>query len=69
MSSPDLRRSAQPDDPARIQPWFVTMLASIVPALVAFALPEAIRLVFFIASVVLFFAGCVMLYRHETQSS
>jgi hypothetical protein len=71
MSSPDLRRPGQPESEnlARIEPWFVTMLASIVPALAAFALPESVRLVFFIASGLLFVAGCVMLYRQETQSS
>ena len=65
MSSPDL----SPDDAARIQPWFVTMLLSIVPALASFALPESVRLVFFIASGVLFVTGCVMLFRQNNQSS
>jgi hypothetical protein len=80
MSHPDtLRRAARRaerkqmsepiDQDARIQPWFATMLASMVPALVSFALPEIVRVALFAASGLLFAAGCVMLYRHETQSS
>jgi hypothetical protein len=57
------------DNPARIERWFPVMLASIVPALAAFALPQSVRLVFFSAALALFAAGCVMLYRQETRGS
>ncbi len=66
---PERQMSATADVDASIQPWFATMLASMVPALVSFALPEIARLPLFAASALLFAAGCVMLYRHESQSS
>lgn len=60
-------RSDTADDPARIQPWFVTMAASLLPALVSFYLPDAFRVPLFITTGVLYLVGCAMLYQQTKK--
>jgi hypothetical protein len=56
-------RSDAVEDPARIQPWFVTMAASLLPAGVSFYLPDAFRVPLFVTTGVLYLVACAMLYR------
>ena len=60
-------RSQAVDDPARIQPWFVTMAASLLPALLSFYLPDAFRVPLFVTTGVLYLVACAMLYRQTKK--
>jgi len=56
-------------DPARVQPWFAIMGASLLPALLAFYLPDVFRVPLYVTTGVLYAAACVMLYRQSKNTS